>query len=276
MTRRCRGYVGTTYTQVPHEVPNDEAHFGPHKSQCRVCYRAYAVDWRARRAGDGRRPVSLRSVGRLAPVLDGVKQLSDLIAQTEYRTIVAAVAAHTVFLHPDTVAQTGGAALFPMVRDMARRGVFGTLANGRRVMFDDNNGPGNAFLWSACLRRGEDVQFNHVWNCAGDPDAYTALWNLCATPAFLAKTTDGSNHPEVTAALRYHAFDLYGHWPAGFLEPEKPAGYDDLKWATHPPTVSDLEETLRQKLRSSAKSRTAIACREIGWLFRDGRPDASI
>ena len=35
--------------------------------------------------------------------------------------------------------------------------------------------------------QGPDVQFNHVWSVSRDPDAYTALWHLCATPAFLAK-----------------------------------------------------------------------------------------
>src|SRR5262245_27146245 len=55
---------------------------------------------------------------------------------------------------------------------------------------------------------GPDVQYNHVWNDSANPDAYTALWNVCATPAFLAKTTDGSNHPDVVAALRYRAWEL--------------------------------------------------------------------
>jgi hypothetical protein len=40
------------------------------------------------------------------------------------------------------------------------------------------------------------------------PEIYTALWNLCATPAFLAKTADGQNHPKVRVALKYRAFDL--------------------------------------------------------------------
>jgi hypothetical protein len=209
-------------------------------------------------------------------ILDGVQELTDLISKTGYGTVVAVVAAHTVFLHPDTVAKTLGKALFPMVRDMSRRGVIDTLPSGRRVLFDDNAGPGHAFLWSARRRRGPDVQFNHIWNCADDPDAYTALWNLCATPAFLAKTTDGSNHPEVTAALRYRSHVLYGCRPAGTVEPAKPDGYDLLRWAAHPPVVEDLGHAIHSRLCLSAKSRTAIACRELGWLFSDWLPDPTI
>ena len=63
--------------------------------------------------------------------------------------------------------------------------------------------------------KGRDVQVNHVWADAKNRDTYTALWNLCVTPAFLAKTTDGSNHPEVIEALKYRSVELFGHVPNG-------------------------------------------------------------
>ena len=277
MIRRCRGYVGLTYQQGPHDVPDDREHFGPGKSQCRVCYRAYFADWKAGR-GTLRQLSSPRTSAGRPVVLDGVKELSELIRQTEYRTILSAVAAHTVFLDPATVAQTQGKALFPIVRDrdMSRRGVLGSLPNGRPVMYDDNTSPTLAFLWSAGRTKGPDVQFNHVWVCSDDPDSYTALWNICATPAFLGKTTDGSNHPDVTAALRYHAFDLYHCKPADEPEPSKPDGYDVLKWAPTPPAVASLETELRERLRSSPRSRLAIAGRQLGWLFSEGLPDTTV
>jgi MoxR-like ATPase len=47
--RRCPGYaVGNL---APHDVEEGKANFSPGKSQCRDCYRAYAADWRAKRAG---------------------------------------------------------------------------------------------------------------------------------------------------------------------------------------------------------------------------------
>jgi hypothetical protein len=143
-------------------------------------------------------------------------------------------------------------------------------------MLDDNASPTDAFLWSAGLAKGPDVQFNHVWSLSRDPDAYTALWNICATPAFLAKTTDGSNHPEVQAALRYRALELYGRVPADQPVPTEPEGYPTLRWAALAPAVPDLERELRARLRQNPKSRTAISCREIGWLFSDWTPDSTI
>ena len=73
------------------------------------------------------------------------------------------------------------------------------------MLLDDNTSPTLAFLWAASRAQGPDVQFNHVRNDSANPDAYTALWNIRATPALLAKTTDGSNHPELVAGLRCRA-----------------------------------------------------------------------
>jgi hypothetical protein len=206
--------------------------------------------------------------------LDGVDQLEAVLVRAGYPSVTAAVAEHTVFLHPDTVAQTHGSALFPVVRSMARRGQIDVDSDGRRVLFDDNLSPTNAFVWAGRISRGRDVQFNHIWSDSSNRDAYTALWNLCATPAFLAKTTD--THPEVTAALRFRAYSLYEAVALAGPEPIKPDAYDSLCWAPHPEPVEDLERVLRERLHSSPKSRTAIACREIGWLYSDWVPDTTI
>ncbi|MGH9292736.1 MAG: DUF7662 domain-containing protein [Acidimicrobiales bacterium] len=154
-----------------------------------------------------------------SPILDGVSALAAALERAGYETVLHAVAAHTVFLHPDTVDQTKGRALFRLVREPTRRGKIGQLPDGRSVMYDDNNGPTLAFLWAAQRVKGRDVQFNHVWGDPRNPETYTALWNLCATPAFLAKTTDGSNHPEVVSLLRYRTFDLFGCVPTGEEKP---------------------------------------------------------
>ena len=213
---------------------------------------------------------------RREQLLDGVAQLTAMISRAGYASVAAAVAEHTVFLHPETVAQTGRSAVLPVIRDMLRRGQFDTTASGRRVLLDDNTSPSRVFLWAAGAAKGRDVQFNHIWNDSRDPDLYTALWNLCATPAFLAKTTDGSNHPEVITALRYHAYRLYGARPHGQPEPRRPEGYESLRWAPHPDPVTDLEAVLRTRLLANAKSRPAIACRELGWLFSGWQPDPTV
>jgi hypothetical protein len=212
-------------------------------------------------------------------MFDGAAQLTAVLAQAGYPSVVAAVAKHTVFLHPDTVGQAGGSALFPVIRarNMSERGAIEEV-DGHRVMLDDNTAPTHAFLFAAGVQRGEyvDVQFNHVWSASRDPNAYTALWNLCVTPAFLAKTTDGSAHPEVIAALRYRSFELYGSLPLGQQTPMPPGGHDQLRWAPSPEPVDDLAAVIRARLARSPKSRTARACREIGWLFSSWQPDRLI
>lgn len=269
----CRGYRGPSYDRAPHVVAAGVS-FYEGKRRCADCYRAYADDWRAGRG------IAARASGawaRRPVVLDGAAALRTVVERAGFASIPAAVAAHTVFLSPETVAQTGGSALFPVIRVRGgRRGTVGAAPDGRPVMFDDNTVPTDAFLWSAGRSNGPDVQFNHVWSRPYDPEIYTALWNVCATPAFLAKTTDGSNHPDVQAALRYHAFWAFRCAPAGEPVPIEPPGYGDLVWAPFPPPIVDLEGELRRRLAASRESWAARACREIGWLFSDWKPDPRI
>jgi hypothetical protein len=223
------------------------------------------------------RPTSAERVRRRTrPILDGVAALADVLARAGYVTVAEGVAAHTLFLHPDTVAQAGRDALFRIVRDPSRRGSFGQLPDGTDVMFDDNTSPKLAFLWAAQCSTGPDVQYNHVWSDPRNPATYTALWNLCATPAFLAKTTDGSNHPDVLALLRFRAYELFGRWPDGEQEPPVPVGYDQLRWPDPPEPVDDLEAILRQRLADAPKSRPSRAARRLGWAFSDWQPDVGL
>lgn len=228
-------------------------------------------------SADGR-PTALRAgpwQRAATPVLDGVRALAVMLNRAGYESVSHAVAAHAVFLHPDTVAQAGGKALFRIVRDPTRRGTFGALGDGTPVLFDDNRGPTLGFLWAAQRAKGPDVQLNHIWGDPKNVNTYTALWNVCVTPAFLAKTTDGANHAEVVNLLRYRAFDLYGHVPAGEGRPDQPLGYEQLRWAESPSPVDDLEGLLRRHLGESPKSSPAISARGLGWAFSDG-PDVGI
>jgi hypothetical protein len=213
--------------------------------------------------------------------LDGVDQLKRLLVDVVgYPSVAAAVAEHTVFLHPKTVKQTYGRGVFPIIRyrgDRDTRGNRVTDREGRAAILDDNTTPREVFLRSACRSKGRNAHFSHVWDDTGsDLDAYTALWNVCAVPAFLAKTTDGKNHPEVRHALWYRSYELYRMTPAGVERPSKPNGYDSLEWAEAPEPVSDLGAVLRAWLSRCRASRAAKAAREIGWLFSDWKPDPMI
>jgi len=197
--------------------------------------------------------------------LDGQAALEAVIATSQYRTLAQAVASLTAFSHPDTVVQTEGKALFPTVRGPHRRGDV-TEISGRRVQFDDNRSPTEAFLWANNLpTRGRDNQFNHVWPASQDPDAYTALPNICMTPAFIAKLTD--THPEICALLARRSFDLFGWTPAGIPPPIEPRGYTNLKWADPLPPVADIKGRLDAAMATKPKSRTVMAARALGWLF---------
>lgn len=125
-------------------------------------------------------------------------------------------------------------------------------------------------------QEGPDVQYNHVWGDPRNVDTYTALWNLCVTPAFLAKTTDGSNHAEVVDALRRRSFELYGYKPEGEELPKRPAAYDECTWPEPPAPVDDLEAVFRRRLAAAAKSRPALAARRCVWRFSGWAPDTSL
>lgn len=212
--------------------------------------------------------------------MDGNQLLRGLLERSEYGSTVQAVAALTLFTHPDTVVQSGGRNLFRIVRrkNQADVGTIHEALDGGLVMRDDNSGPTDAFLWANQLARSgsRDVQFNHLYDRAqGDDDictVYTSLANMCVTPAFLAKLTD--TDAEVQALLRYRVFDLYGYAPAS--TPPKPARYDSLRWAAFPSAAPNLEERLRAALRRCPKRRTTRSAREIGWLFSDFQPDPTV
>jgi hypothetical protein len=197
--------------------------------------------------------------------LDGRMALDSIIASSQYQTIAQAVASLTLFSHPETVKQTAGKALFPAIRNPKRVGQIDDH-EGSKVLLDDNRTPTNAFLWANGLtRRGTDTQFNHVYAASLDVNAYTALPNICMTPAFIAKLTDTST--EIRSLLQYRSYALYGWVPSGFQPPERPQHYDILEWAAPLPVVADVRGTMLRAMKTKPKDRTVLAVQEIGWLF---------
>lgn len=208
---------------------------------------------------------------------DGGKALEQIIVASPYGSLAQAVASLALFSHPETVEQSAGRALFRIVRGpIPQRGHIVPFDDGGTVLLDDNTGPTDAFIWANRIRRGTyaDVQFCHIWQHSGDPEAYTNLANMCVLPAFLAKLSD--THPTMTALLRARATALYGwqpRMPAGTAVATSPDGLD---WAPCLPPNPALEATLRAEMRTKPKSRTSTSAREIGWLFSGWRPDGSL
>lgn len=205
----------------------------------------------------------------LATMPSGYTALAEILRSAGYPSILHAVAEKVVFIHPDTVAQTAMEPVFPVVRSLAKRGTTEVLDTGEEVLYDDNYTPTIAFKWAAgWTSRPKDLQFNHVLTESADVRSYTALWNLCVTPTFLAKPTDG--HADVKAALRYRSHELYGSPP--FLdEPQKPEGYDDLTWGPVTEPIGDLADVMAQRF-TKTKERRMLQIRRIGWHFGAPQP----
>lgn len=218
-------------------------------------------------------PGALPTLAQLG--FDGRQALKAILEKSIYRTAAQALASLTLFSHPQTVAQIPGrGALFPAVRNAKLRRTLGEI-NGVQVGFDDNEVAHHAFRWcNPSVPFGRDVQLNHIWSRSSDPACFTALANLCVAPSFLAKLTDHDEN--IAALLRRRAFELY-HWrPLDEPEPAEPADYGELIWAEPLPPVGDLQNALRQRLRSRPKSTAAQVARRIGWAFTDFRPDSSL
>jgi hypothetical protein len=152
----------------------------------------------------------------------------------------------------------------------------GKFDQGQRVMLDDNKGPTDAFIWANGIKRQYvDIQFNHVWDCSTDLACYTNLANICITPAFLSKLTDGD--PSIQGLLRYRSFDLYDGWyPKDMTKPTKPDTYDSLKWALPLNAVKNLEETYRFAMKTKLRDRTTVSARTLGWYFSNDLPDEKL
>ncbi len=249
-------------------------------------YKSAALWYRRFREGgawhdDGRPPadhqVAVKAAKRFEPrvgaktlqdfALNGRHALEAVIASSQYGTVAQAIASLTLFSHPETVRQTGGKAIFPVVRTQSRVGQHGEQ-EGRTVMFDDNRSPTSAFRWANGLASGRaDIQFNHVYPVSLDIDAYTALPNICMTPAFIAKLTDMDD--EIRRLLEYRVFKLYGWTPKGMSPPDAPANYEILEWAAPLPAVADVRANLERAMANKPKDRTVMAARALGWLFGD-------
>jgi hypothetical protein len=202
--------------------------------------------------------------------LNGYTALEELIRASAYKSIEQAVASLTLFSHPETVRQTGCKAVFPTIRNAARRRQTAEV-DGRLLAYDDNKSPTDAFLWcNGITKKLKDVQFNHVYLNSQDPAQYTSLANLCVTPAFLAKLTD-TNEP-VRKLLRYRVFDLYRWVPTAHEVPAEPVGYADLRWAPTLPAVRDVAAAVDAVMQRRRLDSTVRIAREIGWLF--GAPRA--
>ena len=203
---------------------------------------------------------------------DGEAAIAALLKSSEYRSIEQAVASLTLFTHPETVKQTRTESLF-RIRRYKQGEKRGQVLGSERVVLCDNDSPTRVFLWSNNLKKYDfrEVQYNHIYQKAYNPDYYTSLANICVTPAFLSKLTD--KNPSVIQLLKYRVMIEYNFLPNGEQTPTKPVFYDSLQWAQYLPACADLKNRLEQRLESNPKSRIAISVRHFGWRIIPNSPD---
>ena|SRR2546426_9355542 len=210
---------------------------------------------------------------------DGREVLAWVLKSSPYRSIEQAVASLAIFAHPETVAQTGGANIFRVIRcrNQDERGIFVELPQGGRVMLDDNKPPTDALTWAHGIGRSQfrDVQFNHLRAESENVCVYTSLANICMLPAFLSKLTD--TDVGVRAALQFRAVELFGEFlRASQRLATKPPNYSELMWADTLPPVANLEVAYRDAMRTKGSDRTTRSARELGWFFSGFQPDPSL
>lgn len=192
---------------------------------------------------------------------DGYSALEPLLRR-EYGTTNQALASLTVFTHPYTVRAAGHKALFPIIRSNVLRR---KRVEGKPYFACDNTSPQLAFCWAngwkTSWRSGRHLQFNHIYDLSNHADYYTSLCNICVTPAYVAKLTDGKGSPG-KALLKYRAWDIYDAFlPESMPKPEKPVGYDELRWASFPDPISDLRKVIEREMSGTPKS----AALYFGW-----------
>ena len=82
----------------------------------------------------------------------------------------------------------------------------------------------------------EGYETCHIWQDTCDRLEYhTCYANLVMLPRAIASLSDHNTF--IQNVLKYKAYRYFGWYPTDKNKPEKPDGYDDLKWKY----ISDLE-----------------------------------
>ena len=156
-----------------------------------------------------------------------------------YFATLAQLVADTSYLpHPKTVA-TLKKAVFPTSRVKKQHPRLSAVLSmdGTTIgMYDDNQTPEWAIFWAHGLTgtRPKGWVIAHIWSVSDDITSYTHLANLAMVPECFASLTDKSG--PLTTFLRWHSRSVYGWKPETEAEPEKPTGYDKIRWKYLPPS----------------------------------------
>lgn len=117
------------------------------------------------------------------------------------------------------------------------------------VLLDDNTRANGAIkLATFGHRQLQGFHACHVWpESCYDARHHTSIANLVLLPAPLASLTDYDR--EVSAALRYRAFEIYCWRPEGETDPKQPARYPGPElWRPFPPVTDEVKARVSHRL----------------------------
>ena len=118
------------------------------------------------------------------------------------------------------------------------------VLNGERL--DNNTYANHAAKRAVGLGRGaEDFEVCHIWpKSCYDARYHTCVANLVLLPRPLAGLTD--HDVEISAALRYHAYELYGWHPIEMQTPKRPDYYPE-EWRAPEPFGQEIALALTRR-----------------------------
>lgn len=178
--------------------------------------------------------------------------------------------------HSRLVADTGSAAMFPMVR-RARIGQGekrGDIIDG--VRFDDNTYANVAIKRAVGLgKSAEGFEACHIWPLTCYDERYhTAVANIILLPRALAGLSDHDD--EIQKVLQYRALELYDWWPQELSRPVKPDFYP-ADWRDPQPDILIRSTRSRSAGTGSDKisqeQHRTLSDRITYW---SGRPDLNV
>jgi hypothetical protein len=150
--------------------------------------------------------------------------------------------------------------IFPTIRDSANRL---NVDEEQQILLDDNTTPRWAILWThgyLSTSHPKSWTVAHVWPYPKDRYCYTHLANLALLPEYMSSLTDKQG--PLTSFLKFHSWEKYKWKPELEVEPQKPEGYDLIKWRYLPNVLDPIS-----LVNSQVSRLTNQRCRKLKYLM---------
>lgn len=178
---------------------------------------------------------------------DGSKILEEALLSLKIN-LTALVAETGLWANPEVhktlVENSGHGAWCPGVRRKGKDEKRGDIVEGNKL--DDNTYANDAIKKALDIKdRESNFSVCHIWekSCYDEFD-HTTIANLVLLPKAISTLTD--HHPEVRAALKYRAYELYGWHPKRTAPPIKPDSYPS-NWRAPLPFTDRIKKSIQRR-----------------------------